>query len=153
MPKPMTSPREACTCFKLRSLTRQVTALYDSEILPTGLTVTQFSMLAVLMQARTEGTAPTIGEFARAMVMDRTTVTRGIAPLLELGLVRYADAKAQARDARSKLLEITPAGERAWHDARPAWRRAQARLQALLGEAMYAGLRVDLDRAHALLGV
>ena len=35
-----------CTCFRLRSLTRRVTQLYDQVLAPSGLTVTQYSLLA-----------------------------------------------------------------------------------------------------------
>ncbi|MEE8273100.1 MAG: MarR family transcriptional regulator, partial [Alphaproteobacteria bacterium] len=71
--------REAaiCTCFNLRKAARAVTQLYDAALGPSGLRATQFSLIAAL---GVRG-APTISQLAKAMVMDRTTLTRNLKPL------------------------------------------------------------------------
>lgn len=68
-----------CTCARLRRLTRRMTALYDRELAPTGLRLTQYSLLATL---RREGGAVgiAVSDLAAAMDMDRTTLTRNLRP-------------------------------------------------------------------------
>jgi hypothetical protein len=87
----------ACTCFKLRSLARRVTQLYDHEMAPSGLKVTQYSLLAHAMRG-TVGVAPTVSELADAMFTDRTTLTRNLRPLVAAGFIEVAAGP----DARSK---------------------------------------------------
>ena len=64
-----------CTCFKLRSLSRRVTQLYDQTLSPSGLKVTQYSVIA--HARRKDGSAgPTVSDLAGALFTDRTTLTR-----------------------------------------------------------------------------
>lgn len=117
-----------CTCFKLRSLSRRVTQLYDQCLAPSGLRVTQYSLIAHARR-RGEAVAPTVSELAQALATDRTTLTRNLRPLVEAGLI----AVGNGADARSKAVTVTAAGEAAYHGARPLWRLAQARMDQLAG--------------------
>ena len=112
-----------CTCFRLRSLTRRVTQLYDQVLAPSGLTVTQYSLLAHARK-RERPAPPTVSELAEELYTERTTLTRNLKPLVDAGLVTVAGGA----DARSKAVAITPAGERAFRAARPLWKQAQARM-------------------------
>ena len=123
----------ACTCFRLRSLTRRVTQLYDQALAPSGLTVTQYSVLA---HALRQGAAPTLSELAQQLFTDRTTLTRNLKPLVDAGLVKVADGA----DARSKAVRVTARGRSAFQAARPLWKEAQARLRAQAGDARLAAL-------------
>src|SRR3989442_4632093 len=116
----------ACTCFRLRSLTRRVTRLYDQALAPSGLTVTQSSVLA---HALRQGAAPTLSELAQLLYTDRTTLTRNLKPLADAGLVKVGDGA----DARSKAVLVTAKGRGALRAARPLWKAAQARLRAQAG--------------------
>ena len=40
-----------CTCMRMRRATRRVTQLYDHALEPSGLTVSQFGLLAYLLGA------------------------------------------------------------------------------------------------------
>ena len=122
-----------CTCFKLRSLTRRVTQLYDQALAPSGLTVTQYSLLA---HALRHDAAPTVSELAQQLFTDRTTLTRNLKPLADAGLVKVADGA----DARSKAVTVTAKGRRAFHAARPLWKEAQARMRAQAGDARLGAL-------------
>src|SRR2546426_11600613 len=107
----------ACTCFRLRSLTRRVTQLYDQALAPSGLTVTQYSVLA---HALRQGAAPTLSELAQLLYTHRTTLTRNLKPLADAGLVKAGDRA----DARSKAA-VGPAKSRGALRAAPAlWREA-----------------------------
>ena len=123
----------ACTCFRLRSLTRRVTQLYDQVLAPSGLTVTQYSLLA---HALRQDAAPTVSELAQQLFTDRTTLTRNLKPLVDAGLVNVADGT----DARSKAVRVTAKGRSAFRAARPLWKEAQARLRAQAGDRRLAAL-------------
>ena len=129
----------ACTCFKLRSLARRVTQLYDHEMAPSGLKVTQYSLLAHALRGA-DGPAPTVSELADAMFTDRTTLTRNLRPLSEAGYIEVGPGA----DARSKAVRVTAAGAAAFRAARPLWKAAQARMRSMGGAA-------EVDNLHALV--
>jgi len=137
----VTSP-ENCTCLNLRKAARAVTQMYGEALRPSGLRATQLSVLAVIAHAGPVG----MTELAKALVMDRTTLTRNLKPLLDQGLV----AVAIGADRRQRPVELTAAGRAALERALPLWRTAQARTADSLGAERWAGLLRDLDAAVAL---
>lgn len=128
-----------CTCFKLRRLTRRVTQHYDRALAPAGLRVTQFSLLSAL--ARDPRTGIPMSELADLLDLERTTLTRNVAPLAERGWVEVVGGA----DARSRDVRITPAGRAAREAAIPLWRAAQDGLVQLLGRGRTAMLHELLD--------
>ncbi len=135
-------PVSGCTCARLRRLTRRVTALYDRELAPTGLRLTQYSLLATL---RREGrrSGITVSDLAAAMDMDRTTLTRNLRPLLDQDLVELG---ADPADARVRRALITAKGQAAFAKAVPCWRVAQDSVNRTLGEGNVGALHDWLDR-------
>lgn len=129
-----------CTCFRLRSLTRKVTQFYDRMLAPSGLTVTQYSLIAHVRRHAAGG--PTVSELANSLFTDRTTVTRNLKPLVAGRLVQLGDGA----DARSKAVRITPAGERAFQAARPLWHEAQAAMAARTGQGELRKLHHMMER-------
>jgi DNA-binding MarR family transcriptional regulator len=133
---PLKSPLkpEECNCFLVRSAARHVTQLYDAFLAPSGLHVTQFSMLAKLHRlGRT-----TINALAKEMLMDRTTLSRNVLPLERDGMIAI---EASAGDRRAKEIHLTRAGEARLQAAREAWSRAQTRFETRLGAKRAAELR------------
>jgi DNA-binding MarR family transcriptional regulator len=128
-----------CTCFKLRRLTRRVTQHYDRALAPAGLRVTQFSLLSAL--ARDSRSCIPMSELADLLDLERTTLTRNVAPLVERGWVEVVGGV----DARSRDARITPAGRAAREAAVPHWRSAQDSLVQLLGRDLTAMLHGLLD--------
>lgn len=124
------TPMLPCTAFRIRSLARQVSQLYDETLAPSGLRGTQFSLLAHARRPRS-GLPPTVTELAAAMFTDRTTLTRNLKPLLSAGLVRLEPGQ----DARSKGVVVTEEGEQAFRQARELWKRAQLRVRQVAGAA------------------
>ncbi len=100
--------------------------LYDDELRVVGLRTTQYSLLRVLEQVG-EMRQGDLGEVAS---LDQTTLTRNLRPLLKAGWV----AVRSGADRREKRVALTEAGTAKLAQARPAWERAQARLQQLLPE-------------------
>jgi DNA-binding MarR family transcriptional regulator len=129
-----------CNCLAVRQAARQLTQLYDAELAPVGLRVTQYSVLASLARLR----RATMQELADALVMDRTTLSHNLKPLERDGLVSVGIAE---RDSRARVLELTPLGKGTLQRARKAWQRAQERFEKAFGPAEAKALRRELRRA------
>ena len=122
----------ACLCNALRQASRAVSRLYDEELRGLGLRTTQFSLLRVLARAGQVRQ----GDLADLAHLEETTVTRNLRPLVAAGWVSVRSGD----DRREKLVTITAAGTALLAQCRPAWERAQARLQALLPAETWQGL-------------
>lgn len=133
----------ACTCANLRKATRVVTQVYDAALQPTGLRATQFTVLATLSK---RGDLP-LTRLAEALVMDRTTLTRNLKPLVGKGFVRID----QDEDQRVRRISLTVAGKNTLNEALPNWRKAQSRLIAELGRERWSGFLNDLTETVALV--
>lgn len=106
-----------CWCLAARRTARTLTRLYEKELRPHGLRATQFSILASLgIRGATR-----VGEIARGLDLERTTVTRSAALLERNGWIRHLPAK----DGREHPLDLTAAGWTRLEAALPAWKRAQ----------------------------
>ena len=143
MAPPATSPNpeaplSGCTCSRLRRLSRRVTAVYDHALAAVGLRVTQFSLLAHLRGH--PGLAMT--DLAGRLDMDRTTLTRNLAPLIAAG---WVEVTPSPEDARRRLVRITALGEETWRAARTHWRRAQEEVRSTMGDESLALLHRLVD--------
>jgi DNA-binding MarR family transcriptional regulator len=132
----------ACACANLRKAARVVTQLFDAALAPSGLKATQFTLLVT---SRLSGEA-TINGLAERMAMDRTTLSRNLKPLVRKGLLEVSPGE----DSRTRLVRITPEGERALNEAYPMWRTAQEEVVRALGKERYEALLGDVGQAVAL---
>jgi DNA-binding MarR family transcriptional regulator len=143
MPTTDSLPAPACTCGRLRRATRALTQLYDDLMAPSGLRVTQFSLLRSLS---TQGPAR-MSELAKTLLLDRTALSRTLDPLVDRGLV----AIVSGRDARTREVSLTAAGARALRSATPHWQRAQSQVATRIGsdklEALIATL-TEVEQLH-----
>jgi DNA-binding MarR family transcriptional regulator len=137
-------PIHGCTCARLRKLTRRLTRIYDAHLAPQAIKVTQYSLLA--NAARGERT---LSEFAAELEMDRSTLSRNLAPLAALGWVEIA----VGADPRCRRIRVTAAGRRKLKAALPLWRRAQCEVEAILGRSSVGELHRRIERALAELPV
>jgi DNA-binding MarR family transcriptional regulator len=137
------SHRSPCTCLDLRKASRRVTQIYDAELAGTGLTITQYGILGHLKSL--DGIA--LGAFADVLVMDATTLVRTLKPLQHRGFVA---SSTRADDKRTRRLHLTAAGRAAYEAARPAWKRAQATIDASLGAAGGRALTEAIGRLLSL---
>jgi DNA-binding MarR family transcriptional regulator len=126
-----------CTCFNLRKAARAITQVYDAAIEPSGMRATQFSVLQVI--SLSDG-APMM-RVAQRLGMDRTTLTRNLAPLERSGWVR----SEQGPDRRERTLSLTRSGRAALDRAKPLWQAAQDRIVGKIGAAQWQALRGGLD--------
>mgnify|MGYP001544262240 CR=1 FL=1 len=132
----------ACNCLAIRQAARQITQLYDRHMAATGLTTSQYSILAKLSRLG----RLSINALAAQMVMDRTTTGRAIQPLERDGLVAIETGK----DARTKLVRLTPAGAKRFKTAVAHWRAAQHAFEQSYGTDEAATLRAALARVSTL---
>jgi DNA-binding MarR family transcriptional regulator len=133
-----TVPSFGCTCARLRKLTRRLTRIYDAHLAAQAIKVTQYSLLA--NAARGERT---LTEFAAELEMDRSTLSRNLAPLAAQGWVSVS----VGADPRSRSISVTAAGRRKLKAALPLWRRAQCEVEAILGAAGVGELHRRVERA------
>lgn len=133
-----------CLNFNLRRTARAVTQYYDEALKPTGVKVTQFTILMAIasqsavdpgagvirarnipdgesVQAATQGS---ITNIARLAMVDRTTLTRSLKILAEDKLIEIR--KAQPGNKRRVM--ITSRGIKKMKEIYPYWFRAQREL-------------------------
>jgi DNA-binding MarR family transcriptional regulator len=132
----------ACACANLRSAARALTQLFDEALARSGLRATQFTLLVT---SRLMGES-TINELAERMAMDRTTLSRNLKPLVRSGLLEVRPGE----DGRTRLVRITPAGERSLEEAYPLWQQAQQEIVDVLGEERHEALLGDVARMVSL---
>ena len=116
---------------------RAVTRLYDDTLRSVGLRATQLAVLAAVGGDE----VVSITGLAKFMGMDRSTLTRNLAPLERGGLIRVGVEGWR----RSRTVEITKKGRSRLREALPLWETAQETLQRRLGIGRWADIRADLD--------
>jgi DNA-binding MarR family transcriptional regulator len=118
---------------------RRVSQLYDEALAPSGLRVTQRSILSHISSAG----APTVTELAAALVMDRGALTHNLKPLERDGLVRM---EVDANDRRSRRILLSPAGHDKLRETAALWEAAQRGFEAAFGETESAALRTATEQ-------
>jgi len=121
----------SCKCLRMRKASRFVTQFYDQKLKTVGLRITQFSILS-LIATDSKKTMITIAE---ELLMDRTTLTRGLSILLKNGLIE----QAKDNDSRKKIMKLTDKGRRILDKAIPLWLEAE---HQILDESKKLGFSV-----------
>ncbi len=132
------SPRD-CTCFRIRGAARRVTQIYSQHLAPTGLKISQFSLLGFVIA---EGPV-SIGRLSDLLATDRTTLTRNLDPLLRGGLVE----RAASGDKRRRELVATAAGRALFKRALPLWANAEQEVRDAMGAKLTSELHGALDQS------
>ncbi len=129
-------PELGCACATVRRAARLVTQLYSDEMRGT-VDPPQFSLLTAI------GTRPGIiqTQLGGAMGLDKTTVSRNLRVMRAYGWI----AASSAGDRREKGYKLTPLGRDTLASAKPAWLRAQKKLQAVLKPGAWEKLFVTLN--------
>src|SRR2546425_264121 len=114
-----------CVCSTLRMVSRAVTQLYDDILRPSGLRVTQFSILATIARS---GEA-NLRQLEAALAIDQTTLTRSLSLLQRDRVIE----RVPHPDGRIKAVRLTRKGRRMLDVARPLWAQAQNKVLRELG--------------------
>ena len=126
-----------CTCFNLRKATRAVTQLFDEALKPSGLYATQFSLLAAISSRENV----TITELSKALIMDRTTLTRNLNPLQKKGWMEVTPGE----DKRTRVLSLTRSGKKVLKDGMKYWHQIQNQVVKILGKENWEKLLNNLS--------
>jgi len=133
------SNREACVCSTLRAASRHISKLYDDALAPLGLTITGYALLG-----RIDGLgAPSMNELAEIAVMDRSTLSRNLKPLLDARLITVQSGA----DRRRKEFSLTSTGRATLTAAYPRWQDVQVHFRRAYGAADAKTLTTLLGRA------
>ena len=128
---------EICFAHSLRRADRVVSQIYNDYLSPFGIRATQFSILRALdLMGST-----TAAQIRGALVMDQTTVSRALKPLVRDSYI----AVAEGANKREKALSLTPQGKALYKQALAPWGEAQQMLRKKLGEGNVKAL-MDLSR-------
>jgi DNA-binding MarR family transcriptional regulator len=119
-----------------------VTQIFDAALATSGLRCTQFTLLVTARLAGEE----TVNGLAEKMVMDRTTLSRNLRPLVRAGLLETIHGE----DNRTRLIRISEEGKRALGQAYPMWEAAQEEVVGALGSERFEALLGDVSRTTAL---
>ena len=115
-----------CACANLRRLARIVTQVYEKQMQPTGLKVTQYYMLVNI--ARHKETS--ISKLGEIMLLDQTTITRNVNILKKSG---YVNITKDINDSRTKSISITDTGLVKLEEATPIWLQIQEKVENGMG--------------------
>jgi len=122
----------ACYCTQSRRIARALTDAYDQALAPSGLKVTQFSLLRMVARLQ----PPTISALAEATGLDRSTLGRNLRGLQKDGWA----ALSAGDDERTRVVSLTKAGDLAVQRAVPLWDGVQAEIRAKLPPALLKAL-------------
>ena len=127
-----------CACLNIRKAARAVTQLYDAAARPTtGLRATQVS---ILVATRMLGPV-TMKHLAKAIVMDRTTLTRNLKLLEKQGFIQIQPGN----DRRVREISLADQGHEVLVRAYPSWKQVQSKMIRSLGQERFDRLLLDLS--------
>ena len=84
----------SCKCLRMRQASRITTQLYDRKLKPLKIKITQFSILSLLASGGEE----TVNSLSETLLMDRTTLSRGLDILYKYKLIE----NLKSNDARKE---------------------------------------------------
>lgn len=131
-----------CAALRTRMAARGVTRAYDTALRPLGIKVTQFTLL---VSAKFDGSR-SIGDMADFLAMERSTLTRNLKLLADMGLIEMQKGK----EPRTKVPVLTVEGDAILKHAIPIWRDAQARMTRHLGKQRWREARTLLTDLSTL---
>lgn len=115
---------------------RSVTQFFDQTLAPAGLRSTQ---LVILTAAELFGPS-SIAQLARELVMDRSTLTRNLKPLLTMELLELT----VANNGKHKSVVVTDQGRDALVRSVPYWNLAQDHVVSRIGAEQWKRMVTDL---------
>jgi DNA-binding MarR family transcriptional regulator len=119
--------RDRCLCLHVQRAARALARLFDDALRELGVTHGQFSLLNALNRLRPPG----MGEVARLLAKDPTTLSANVKPLERAGLL---EVRIDESDRRARRLALTEAGHELLRRAVPIWKRTHARLERQTGD-------------------
>jgi DNA-binding MarR family transcriptional regulator len=131
-------PKDPYRCYALaaRKNARHLSRLYDRWLAPAELSVSQFSILALL---DAHGQLK-ITELADMLSMERTSLVRALNPLQTAGWV----VAERPDGGRSFDVKLSGIGQKKLAQAQPLWKSAQAAFEREVGRDRAVRLRDEI---------
>lgn len=126
----------SCACHNLRRASRAMTQLFDAHFEEIGLKATQFTVLSAL--AWSENKPLPIGELAEMLVLDQSSLSRNLAVLERLGLIKLEPSPT---DRRERIVILTRSGKSTLARGYPIWKKAQSAVADALKEDLEEQLK------------
>ena len=117
-----------CIAVRMRMLNRVVTNIYDDALRPLGVKVSQMN---ILVAAGRMGIARP-AEVCEKLHLDVSTLSRNVERMRARGWLEVIPDE----DGRAQPFRLTTQGRRLLEKATPAWKKAQQKAKALLGEGI-----------------
>jgi DNA-binding MarR family transcriptional regulator len=115
-----------CIAYRVRTLNRVITKLYDTVLKPFGITVNQTTMLAMLTLV--QRARP--GEIGKILHMEKSTASRNLERMRKNGWIEIAAGNS----GPTQLVSVTPEGRKLLAALHPQWEKAQSAAARLLGD-------------------
>ncbi len=136
-------PDLVCACGSIRRAARLVTQFYSREM-GGQIEPTQFTLLMAMSQH--PGLNQT--QLGSALGLDKTTMSRNLRVMNKQGWIR----STRTEDGRETGYTLTPAGSKKLAAAKPAWSRAQAKLQSSLKPLDWQNMLKTINQVSAAAG-
>lgn len=127
-----------CLVTRTRRISRVITGIYDEEYRPFGINAAQVTLLVMISRLGAASRA----EIGRQNNQDRSTLTRNLQVMMSNG---WIEEVPHEEGGRKRAIVLTKAGKKLLSDVAPAWRAAQRRGKALLGESGAAAIKGIAD--------
>ena len=118
---------DICLGHSIRKADRVISQLYNEYLAPVGIRNTQFSILRALALLGDGNTAVQIRD---ALVMDQTTISRALKPLIRDGYIEVREGA----NKREKALSLSKSGKTLYEKALEPWGQAQKMVRQKLGK-------------------
>lgn len=115
-----------CICRRARMVARTITRVFDDALRPSGLRITQFTLLVAIGK----GAPDSISLLAEWLAMERTTLVRNLQLLEKEGLIERGPEGGR----RARATRLTQAGRQRLAVAYPYWEQAQQTMHRKLGD-------------------
>jgi DNA-binding MarR family transcriptional regulator len=127
-----------CACTTVKKLSRFLGRVYDREVAPAGLNITQLAVLRCISRRSGE---PLV-RVAEELEMDRTSLYRALHPMSRDGWITTMEGKK----SRYRTAKLTRAGRRVLNDANARWTKLQHDVISRFGRESYQSLLEELHR-------
>ncbi len=130
---------QKCAGMRMRRASRIINEFYNRIMQSSGLHANQYAILVPPYLKP----GMTLGELAKTVALDRTTLARDLKVLEDRGLIKLK----KGNDQRTREIHITGLGHQTMLKALPLWEKAQHQVTAQLGKAQVEQL---FDQLHEL---
>lgn len=134
---------EQCALFDLQRLSRVLTTIYNAYMRETDLSIALFTLMRNIAAIAPAG----MTDIADAMLMDRTSVTRMIEPLIDRGFLK----RQPGEDRRTRKVVVTRKGAAAIRRSETMWRAAQHDLLDRVGATQWKATRDTLRKTLRMI--